>query len=95
MAPLPPRVLASDTVTCARLGEESVLLNTETGLYFGLDAVGTTVWEALERGATPDEIVAHITEQYDVVAERAQADVAAFFDELTTNGLARLASEPR
>jgi hypothetical protein len=35
----------------SRLGEETVILHLGSGVYFGLDAVGTLVWEAI-RGRT-------------------------------------------
>ena len=45
-------VAPSDDVVFRELDGEAVLLNLETGIYFGLDAVGTRVWQlAVEHGS--------------------------------------------
>jgi hypothetical protein len=54
------------SVTARRLGEEMVLLDLETGCYFGLNPVGTEVWERAQGGAALGDIVAGIVEAYDV-----------------------------
>ena len=41
------KVTIPDTVLSTELQDEGVLLNLETGEYFGLDAVGLDMWRAL------------------------------------------------
>ena len=71
-----PGVLTSD------LGEESALMHKERGLYFGLDEVGTTIWNLLERGASSEEVVQGVLDEYEVERETAEADVSKFLGEL-------------
>ena len=40
------------SVICRELSGETVLLNLESGVYYGLDAVGTRVWQLLMQGRT-------------------------------------------
>ena len=81
------RLQVSDSVVEAVLGDEAVLLNVESGVYFGLDPVGTRIWELLGAGAGELEIVDRVLEEYDVEPARARADVKAFIQALAAKGL--------
>jgi hypothetical protein len=58
------RVVISESVVCAALDDEAVLLNVETGLYFGLDAIGSRIWELLAEGVAPDRICEQLYAEY-------------------------------
>ena len=78
---IPPQVISRV------VGNESVLLDLESGMYFGLDGVGKFIWEAIAQGRTLGEIAADIATEYDVDRERAQADVIDFASGLVGRGL--------
>lgn len=75
------------SVIHAFVGGEAVLLDTESGLYFGLDEVGTRIWQLLVAGATEESIVDQLLEEYDVERAQLRADVASFLAALVTKGL--------
>lgn len=88
----PSRVLrASESVTYATLDDEAVLLDVQQGLYFGLDDVGTHIWEQVAKGATEAEIVRGIVNEYEVAPEQAARDVADFVATLQARGLVQWA----
>lgn len=80
-------VAVSDDAVFRELDGESVLLNLETGMYFGLDAVGTRVWQlAGERGplrAIRERLVA----EYDAEPSNIERDLLALADTLVAKGL--------
>ena len=84
------RAVISESVACAELGDEVVLLNVETGIYFGLDAVGADMWRLLTEGAAEGDIVDRLLAEYDVEPDRLRADLAAVLDALEAKGLARI-----
>ena len=49
---LTDRIGISPEVVAREVGEETMLLDLASGTYFGLDAVGGVVWQAIEDGAT-------------------------------------------
>ena len=71
----------------SRLGEETVILHLGSGTYFGLDAVGTIVWEALQSGATPDAICTHVRTSFEDAPETVEDDVTAFLKRLLEHAL--------
>ena len=54
---------------------------------FTLNAVGSRVWQLLERPIAPAEVVASIVEEFDVSADEAAQDVSAFLESLRAAGL--------
>lgn len=78
---VPPHVLLQ------RVGEESVLLNLTTETYFGLDAVGTRMWEALTKTATVDAAYCDLLGAFEVEPDRLRRDMEALIENLLRNGL--------
>ena len=69
---------ASRNAAFAVLDDGAVLLNVETGRYFGLDDVATHIWKQLLDGASESELVDGLVAEYDVEPQRAQADLTSF-----------------
>jgi hypothetical protein len=76
-----------EEVVSRKLGDETVLLNLTTGTYYGLDAVGTRLWELL--GENPELGTAHraMLEEYDVTSETLEADLVRICEEMLARGL--------
>jgi hypothetical protein len=81
------RLVVNESVVSAELEGEMVLLNLESGVYFGLDEVGTLVWRALEAGVSQETVVRQLVEEFDVESDRARSDVATFLSTLEEHGL--------
>ena len=78
---VPPQVMSR------LVGEETVLLDLASGLYFGLDGVGKRIWESITEGKSLAETVDVIVAEYDVDCEQARADVTEFAGDLLERGL--------
>ena len=79
---LSSRVRISHHTLSQELSGETVLLELSRGVYFGLDEVGTRIWQLLARGDSLDEIVAALVDEYEVSADAAAADLRALVGEL-------------
>jgi hypothetical protein len=86
MASPTDRVHIKPNVIFRALGTESVILNLDSGIYFGLDEIGTRIWQLLEqhdvRGACET-----LRAEYDAPPERVETDVMALIDRLSAKGL--------
>jgi len=80
---------ASSAVSFTDLDDEAVLLNVDTGLYYGLDPVAADLWRLLLTGASQYELCQALVDKYDVESERAALDVAQFVDQLLAEELVR------
>lgn len=71
------------SVLSRELGGETVLLNLESGVYYGLDAIGTRVWNLLtthERSLA--DVCSVLAEEYDVARETLHDDLTALVRDL-------------
>ena len=86
------RVAINPSVIYRELSGEVVLLNLQSGVYYGLDAVGSRVWQLLMQSRGVDEVCDIMLDEYDVGAETLRADVNRLVGELSDKGLVTLAS---
>ena len=78
---IPPHVLSR------LVGEETVLLNLESGIYFGLDGVGKFIWDSVSDGKSLAETVGSIVAEYKIGEDQATTDVVDFTATLVERGL--------
>jgi hypothetical protein len=81
------RVTISDDVLAQELAGETVLLDLASESYFGLDQVGTRVWQLLQTGASQAELMDQLLDEYDVEREILEQDVTELLERLTEAGL--------
>lgn len=75
------------TVVARQLSGETVILDLEKGMYFGLNAVGTRIWELLEQGQTLRQICESLVTEYEVAHSDLERDALSLAAELAARGL--------
>jgi hypothetical protein len=80
-------VVATKDQVSSDLGGETVLLSMQSAMYYGLDEVGTRIWELLGQPIRVSDICDAIEREYDVERERCEADVLGLLRELAAKGL--------
>jgi hypothetical protein len=80
-------ITISKDVLSQELAGEAVLLDLASESYFGLDAVGTRIWQLLRDGADESRLVETLLDEYDVEREVLERDVADLLDRLAEAGL--------
>ena len=78
---IPPQVMSR------MVGDETVLLDLASGVYFGVDGVAKRIWESIADGHNLGQAAEVIVSEYDVDEAQAQADVLEFVAELVDRGL--------
>jgi hypothetical protein len=79
-------VLTGPAIIAKDFGDEAIVANLDTGLFYSLGQSGTAVWTGLASGRTLSEIVATLAGADDA---NARAAVGRFIGELVTEGLLR------
>ncbi len=72
------------------LEEEAVLLNLETGVYFGLDEVGTRIVSQLQKTPALGSVHAALAGEYKVDHDQLWRDLRGFVEEMKEQGLLRV-----
>jgi predicted component of type VI protein secretion system len=87
------RVLAPEGVLVRELEGESVLLNLNSEVYFGLDETGTRMWKMLTTSESIQAAYHSLLEEYEVEPEKLYQDLENLIEELVAHGLAEVAGE--
>jgi hypothetical protein len=86
------RAIVPSNVLIRFLDQESVLLNLNTERYFGLDPVGTRMWQLVTSMPTIDAAYFQLIEEFDVDPETLRSNLAELLEHLVENGL--IATQP-
>jgi predicted AAA+ superfamily ATPase len=70
-----------------QVGEEVMILDTETSEYLSVNRTGTVLWPMLAEGCAKSELVKALVNNFEVEEERALADVERFLCSLGELGL--------
>jgi coenzyme PQQ synthesis protein D (PqqD) len=70
-----------------QLDGEAVLLSTQSEVFFGLDPVGTQIWQLLENHGELRTVVGALLERYDIGQEELEKELLDFINKLQTKGL--------
>jgi hypothetical protein len=76
-----------DQVAARKIGDETILLNLETGTYFGLDPVGSRFLELVEQNGKLAAAHCAMLEEFDVAPMVLEADLLRLSEEMCAKGL--------
>ena len=74
-------------VIAREVGEETVILDLEKGVYLSLDSTGARIWNLMSDGETVRGICAAMLEEYEVASEVLERDVLNLLSELAAKDL--------
>jgi hypothetical protein len=89
-APRDAAIRIKKDVVFRDLEGEMVLLNLATGVYFGLDPVGTRIWGLIDGRRSAAAIVEALTAEYEVDPQTCETDLDRFLESLRDNELVEL-----
>lgn len=83
-------LVRSEEVLFQEVGGEAVLLDLASEQYFGLDTVGTRIWELIDAITPLRDIHARLCEEYDAEPPTIAANLLALCQLLVEAGLAKV-----
>ncbi len=83
------KFLINKEVVCTRENGEAILLNMGNGKFYGLDNLGTEIWELIKKEKSYDYIVEKLYNEYKVSKEQLENDIKIFINNLTRFGLVK------
>lgn len=66
----------------AHLDGDAVVLHSGTHEYFRLNETAQVIWKQLENDETIEDVVAHLTENFDVSPDDARAEIEQLLNQL-------------
>ncbi|MBI4500159.1 MAG: PqqD family protein [Gemmatimonadetes bacterium] len=83
-------VVAAESLLSSRFDEELVILNLESGIYYGLEQVGARIWDLIKRPVRVGSIRDTLVSEYQVDPGRCERDLQALLKDLAAKGLVRI-----
>ena len=79
---LSDKVTIPAKVMARKVGDETVILDLANGTYYGLDPVGTRIWQLMAEGQTLVQVCEVMLAEYEVTREDIERDVRALVQTL-------------
>jgi hypothetical protein len=76
-----PELLSTD------MDGETVMMSIEQGAYYGINSIGSRVWELLQEPLTLEAICEVIINEYEVEPAQCREDMLEFVGEMLVNNL--------
>lgn len=86
------RVRIQDDVLFQELQGEAVLLNLKTGVYLGLNQIGTRIWQLLQEDGALSRVLEIMLGEYDVTRDKLSQDLLDLVGQMEKQGLLAEAS---
>lgn len=87
------KICAVKDQVSSNLGNEAVILHVKTGSYYGLNEIGTHIWNLIQEPKSFGAVRDAILSEYDVDQARLESDLNAIFDDLLKKGLIEIHDE--
>lgn len=84
---LATRISIPEAVYTQEVGEETILLDTQSGRYFSLDPVGTRMWQLIRKHGALRPVYEALLTEYDVAPQRLESDLLDLTAKLIDKGL--------
>lgn len=87
--PLSPSsiIVATPHQVSSDLAGEAVILDMSSGTYYGLNAVGASIWQLIQAPKTVNHVQAALLEEYEVDVDTCEGDLLALLNDLQNKGL--------
>jgi hypothetical protein len=86
-------VIAAQGQVFCTLGEEVAILDLQSGMYYGLNAVGARIWHLLQEATTVNKVRDALLAEYDVAPDHCERDLLALLGNLADRGLIEVKKE--
>lgn len=83
---------ARASVVHEKFGDETVIVNLESGCYYSIQGAGDAIWSAVMEGVPRDDILRRIQAAYAGDRQQIIRETAAFLDQLAAEALVEAAA---
>jgi len=71
-----------EEIVASDIDGETVMMSIQNGEYYGLDDIGSRIWELIEKPVKVSDLIDTLLERFDVDRETCERDVLKFLNEL-------------
>ena len=75
----------NEEIVSSEIDGETVMMDLDFENYFGMEVIGTRIWQLLENEMTVQALCETLTREFEVEIEQCLEDVVPFLDDLSKN----------
>ena len=83
------KFIQNKAIVQSKIGEEVVMLDMDSGFYFGLNSVASVIWGLLAEGICFDKLIDQLMAQFDVERALCEADTLELLDQMLEKNIIR------
>ena len=83
------RFIQNKTIVQSKIGEEVVMLDMESGFYFGLNSVASVIWGVLADEIGFEKLIDQLMAQFEVERSICEADTQELLDQMLEKNIIR------
>lgn len=83
------RFIQNKTIVQSKIGEEVVMLDMESGFYFGLNSVASVIWGLLAEEIGFEKLIDQLMAQFNVERSVCEADTQELLDQMLDKNIIR------
>ncbi len=87
------KYIQNKKVIQSKIGDEVVMLDMDSGFYFGLNSVASFIWEKLEKAKSFEEVVDELLTEYNIDAQACEIETREFLNQLLEKNIIKRFSE--
>lgn len=77
-----PRYTQNTDIIGSPIDDEMVMMDVDKGSYFGLNSMGSEIWNLIEEPKTIKQLVDALIDEYEVSRDECKTEVTKFIDTL-------------
>lgn len=81
------RVSQIKDIVASDIDGEIVMISIENGAYYGLDAIGSRIWELIKTPCKVSDLIESLMEEFDTDRPTCEKDVLKFLNDLQKNNV--------
>lgn len=81
------RLRRSENLLTTEMDGETIMMDPEKGLYFGLDPIGTDIWRRLAAPVLVADLIAALARDYQTPAADVERDVLILLSHMAEHGM--------
>ncbi|MCF8214106.1 MAG: PqqD family peptide modification chaperone [Chitinophagaceae bacterium] len=83
------RFIQNKAIVQSKIGEEVVMLDMDSGFYFGLNSVASVIWGLLEIEIGFEELINKLMAQFEVERSLCETDTKALLNQMLEKNIIR------
>ena len=83
------RFIQNKTIVQSKIGEEVVMLDMESGFYFGLNSVASVIWGLLAEEIGFEKLIDQLMAQFNVERSVCEADTQELLEQMLDKNIIR------